>query len=97
MSRKYEGNGQAQVYITSLFNKNYPDKAYVAKAKAWMAKAKASIKDEKLMAEYYYESARLNKNAGDIPQAKADATQARNLAVKYQMDLVKYNELVSSL
>ncbi|MCA0364356.1 MAG: thioredoxin family protein [Bacteroidetes bacterium] len=97
MSKKYEGNGQAQVYITSIFNKNYPDKAYVSKAKAWMAKAKASIKDEKLMAEYYYESAILNKNDGNISQAKADATQARNLASKYQMDLNKYNNLVGSL
>ena len=97
MSKKYEGNGQAQVYITSIFNKNYPDKAYVSKANAWMAKAKASIKDEKLMAEYYYESAILNKNAGNISQAKTDATQARNLASKYQMDLNKYNNLVGSL
>jgi hypothetical protein len=97
MVAKYIQNGQSLVYVTKVFNDNYPDKAYVAKAKSWLAKAKPTIKENKYLAEYYFESARVHQKAGDLAAAKADAQQARNMASAAQVDLTKFTELINKL
>jgi len=97
MAARYGENGQSLVYITKVFNDKFPNKDYVGKAKAWLTKAKNTIKDDKALAEFYFESARLNKNAGNLPAAKADAQQAQTLAVKSQIDLAKFSALMQSL
>lgn len=97
MVAKYAQNGQSLVYVTKVFNDYYPDKGYVAKAKTWLAKAKPSIKENKYLAEYFFESARLNQKAGNLVAAKADAQQARNLASLAQVDLAKFTDLLNKL
>lgn len=97
MSVKYGQNGQSLVYITKVFNDNFPDKSYVTKAKAWLASAKPTLKEDNFLAEYYYESARVNNASGNKAAAKADAQQAQNYAVKAKMDIAKFAALSSSL
>jgi thioredoxin-related protein len=94
---KYGANGQSLVYIVKVFNDAYPDKTYATKAKAWLVKAKPLLKEDKFLAEYFYESARLNKKAGDAATAKADAQQAIGFATKASVDLAKFNALASSI
>lgn len=93
----YGTNGQSLVYITKVFNDNYPDKAYTATAKSWLARAKPLLKEPKDLAEYYYESARLNQKNGDLAVAKADAQQAQSNAVQATMDLGRFTTLTNSL
>jgi hypothetical protein len=55
------------------------------------------LKEDKFLAEYYFESAKLNQKSGDLAKAKADAQQARNLASKAQVDLTKFSALIEKL
>jgi thioredoxin-related protein len=97
MAAMYGSNGQSLVYITKVFNDVYPDASYSVTAKGWMQKAKPLIKENNALAEYYYESARLNQKTGDKVTAKTEALQALNLATTAKVNLQKFNLLVSSL
>ncbi len=97
IAAKYIANGQSLVYITKVFNDKYPNKNYGTKASAWMAKAKPLLNEDKYLAEYYFESARLNKNIGNVLTAKKDAQEARNLATKAQLDLGRFTALLGSM
>lgn len=97
IAAKYIANGQSLVYITKVFNDKYPNKNYGTKASIWMAKAKPLLNDDKVLAEYYFESARLNKNIGNAAAAKKDAQEARNLATKAQLDLGRFTALLGSM
>jgi thiol-disulfide isomerase/thioredoxin len=97
MAAKFGTNGQSLVYIARVFNDFYPNKNYAPKATAWLNKAKGLLKEDKFLAEYYFESAKLNQKAGDLVKAKADAQQARNLASKAQVDLAKFSALIEKL
>ncbi|NBA86996.1 DUF255 domain-containing protein [Emticicia sp. CRIBPO] len=96
MAAMYGSNGQSLVYITKVFNDVYPDASYSVTAKGWMQKAKPLIKENNALAEYYYESARLNQKTGDKVTAKTEALQALNLATTAKVNLQKFNLLVSS-
>jgi hypothetical protein len=97
MAAKFGENGQSMVYITKIFNDFYPNKNYAPKATAWLNKAKGLLKEDKYLAEYYFESAKLSQKAGDIAKAKTDAQQARTLAAKAQVDLTKFTTLIDKL
>ena len=97
MAAKFATNGQSLVYIARIFNDFYPNKNYATKAAAWLSKAKPLLKEDKFLAEYYFESAKLNQKSGDLAKAKADAQQARNLAAKAQVDLTKFSALLEKL
>ena len=97
IAAKYIANGQSLVYITKVFNDKYPNKNYGTKAGVWMAKAKPLLNEDKYLAEYYFESARLNKNIGNAAVAKKDAQEARNLAIKAQLDLTRFTALLGSI
>ena len=97
IAAKYIANGQSLVYITKVFNDKYPNKNYGTKASGWLAKAKPLLNEDKYLAEYYFESARLNKNIGNVSAAKKDAQEARNLATKAQLDLGRFTALLGSL
>jgi thiol-disulfide isomerase/thioredoxin len=97
MAAKFGENGQSMVYIARVFNDFYPNKNYAPNATAWLNKAKGLLKEDKYLAEYYFESAKLNQKAGDIAKAKANAQQARNLAAKAQIDLTKFTTLIEKL
>ena len=97
MAAKFSTNGQSLVYIARVFNDYYPNKDYAPKAMAWLNKGKSLLKEDKFLAEYYFESAKLNQKAGDLAKAKADAQQARNLASKAQVDLTRFTALIEKL
>ena len=97
MAAKFSTNGQSLVYIARVFNDYYPNKDYATKAMAWLNKGKSLLKEDKFLAEYYFESAKLNQKAGDLAKAKADAQQARNLASKAQVDLTRFTALIEKL
>jgi hypothetical protein len=97
MAAKFGANGQSLVYVARVFNDFYPNKNYAPKATAWLNKAKGLLKEDKFLAEYYFESAKLNQKSGDLAKAKADAQQARNLASKAQVDLTKFSALIEKL
>ena len=97
IAAKFSTNGQSLVYITRVFNDYYPNKNYAPKASSWLNKAKSLLKEDQYLAEYYFESAKLNQKTGDIAKAKADAQQARNLASKAQVDLTKFSALIEKL
>lgn len=94
---KFSTNGQSLVYIARVFNDYFPNKSYAPKASAWLNKAKSLLKEDQYLAEYYFESAKLNQKTGDIGKAKTDAQQARNLASKAQVDLTKFSALIEKL
>jgi thiol-disulfide isomerase/thioredoxin len=97
MAAKFGANGQSLVYVARVFNDFYPNKNYAPKATVWLNKAKGLLKEDKFLAEYYFESAKLNQKSGDLAKAKADAQQARNLASKAQVDLTKFSALIEKL
>lgn len=97
LAAKFAANGQSLVYIARVFNDYYPNKNYAPKAAAWLNKGKTLLKEDQYLAEYYFESAKLNQKTGDIAKAKADAQQARNLASKAQVDLTKFSALIEKL
>lgn len=99
MAIKYGSSGQSLVYITKVFNDLYPDKAYVPTAKSWLAKAKPLLNasQTKELAEYYFESARMLQKAGETAAAKKEAELATSMAVKSQLDLVRFSELSASI
>lgn len=97
MAAKFGANGQSLVYVARVFNDFYPNKNYAPKATAWLNKAKGLLKEDKFLAEYYFESAKLSQKSGDLAKAKADAQQARNLASKAQIDLSKFSALIDKL
>ncbi len=96
-ANKYASNGQSLVYITKVFNDNFPNAGYIKSAKGWLAMAKANLKEDQYLAEYYFESARLNNKSGDKAAAKSDAQQAQSYAVKAKKDLAKFSDLMKSI
>jgi hypothetical protein len=97
MATVYGANGQSLVYITKVFNDGYPDASYAKTARGWLQKAKPLLKDNAALAEYYYESSRLNLKAGDKVTARSEATQAFSLATAANVNTQKFSRLLSSI
>ena len=85
------------VYITKVFNDVYPDKTYTTTVKKWLDSVKGAIQADKDLAEMYFESARLNQKMGNLPVARQEAQQARDLAIKANTPPDKFIKLVNSL
>src|SRR5690606_36331772 len=97
MAAKFAGNGPSLVYITKVFNDNFPDNSYLSVAGEWMAKAASLVSEPSQKAEYHYELARLNLKAGYKAAAAANAREAQKLATSAGSGLKKFNDLVSSM
>lgn len=97
MYNKFASNGASVIYITKVLNDLYPDKAYVASARAWLTKIKPSLADPKFLADYYFESARLHQRNGNAAAAKTEAQLAQSNAVKAQLPLERFNEFMKTL
>ena len=97
MAKKFADNGPSLVYITKVFNDNYPDNAYIADATKWINSASTLIKEENQLAEYYYELARLSVKAGEKAVASKSAKEALKHAKTAAVDLKKFETLISSI
>lgn len=97
MYTKYKQNPMSIVYITKVFNDVYPDKTYTTTVKKWLDSVKGAIQADKDLAEMYFESARLNQKMGNLPVARQEAQQARDLAIKANTPPDKFLKLVNSL
>jgi thiol-disulfide isomerase/thioredoxin len=97
MVNAFKGNGSAHVYITRVFNDNFPDKSYISNAKTWLTNALPTITQDNVKAEYYYEMARLNQKAGDLDEARKNAKSAKELATKIDSKLTKFDTLIGQL
>lgn len=97
MVNAFKGNGSAHVYITRVFNDNFPDKSYVSNAKTWLTNALPTVTQDNVKAEYYYEMARLNQKAGEMDEARKNAKSAKELATKIASKLTKFDELITQL
>lgn len=96
-ANKFANNGQSLVYITKVFNDAYPNVNYIKNAKAWLALAKANLKEDQYLAEYFFESARVSLKEGNKAAAKAAGQQAQSYAVKAKKDLAKFTDLMSKI
>ncbi|MFT7419148.1 MAG: thioredoxin-related protein [Arcticibacterium sp.] len=97
MITAFNGNGSAYVYVTRVFNDNFPDNSHVSAAKSWLKDALPTITQDNVKSEYYYEMARLNQKVGESAEAKKNATTAKELSVKIKTKLTKFDDLVESL
>jgi len=97
MAAKFAGNGPSLVYITKVFNDNFPDNSFLPVAREWMSTAGPLIAEPNQKAEYHYELARLNLKGGDRAGAAQNANEALKLAGSAGTDLKKFNDLVNQV
>lgn len=97
MAKQYGANGAALVYITRVFNDQYPDASYATTARGWLTNAKTKLTEAKDLAAYYFESARLYKKQGNIAAAKTEAQLAQTKAAEGKLPLERFNELMNGL
>jgi thiol-disulfide isomerase/thioredoxin len=97
MIKAFDGNSSAQVYITRVFNDNFPDNSHLSSVKTWLKNALPGITGDNIKTEYYYELARVNQKSGDIDEAKKHAKLAQEMAVKVAADPAKFSELIETL
>jgi thiol-disulfide isomerase/thioredoxin len=94
---KFKDNPGSLLYIVKVFNDDFKDPSYAANMKKWLDRIKDVAKEDKFMADYFYEAARLSKRLGDVSSAKNQATQGRTLAAKANADLSKFNALLDGM
>lgn len=75
----FRDNGPSLIYVTHVFNDNYPDGGYIASAHKWLKTARPMLKDNNYLAEYHYELGRLNQKAGNAAEKTKNATEALRL------------------
>lgn len=90
-------NGLALVYLVTYFNDNAKDTQYADAAKQWLQKGRMLLKENKDLAEYHYQKARLDQKTSNIAVAKKEAEQAKMYATLAKIDAKKFNDLVSSI
>lgn len=94
---RYTKNGQALIYLTKVFNENFPDTTYTAQAFLWLKNAKPLLKENAYLAEYHYESARLNQRLGKTVEAKKNSAEAFKYAKLAKADTKKFEALAETL
>jgi thiol-disulfide isomerase/thioredoxin len=97
MIKAFDGNSSAQVYITRVFNDNFPDNSHLSSVKTWLKNALPGITGDNIKTEYYYELARVNQKSGEMDEARKNAKTAQEMAVKVAADPAKFAEMISSL
>ncbi|MBX2953754.1 MAG: DUF255 domain-containing protein [Leadbetterella sp.] len=75
----FRNNGASLIYLTHIFNDNFPDNDYVPAATKWLKTARPMLKENAYLAEYHYELGRLNRKSGDTAEATKNATEALRL------------------
>lgn len=93
----FRENGPSLIYVTHIFNDNFPDNSYVAPATEWLKTARPLLKDNSYLAEYHYELSRLNSRAGDAAAAGKNAAEALRLAGLAKIDTGKFEALVKEV
>ncbi|WP_337043440.1 thioredoxin family protein [Emticicia sp. 17c] len=96
-ANKLLNNGAALVYLGSFVLDNTTDKTYLSYADKYLAQAKPLLKDNGQLAEYYYQSAKLQQRKGDATLARKELTEAKKYATLSKTDLKKFNELEAQL
>lgn len=91
----FRDSGPSLIYVTHIFNDNFPDTGYIASATGWLNTARPLLKDNAYLAEYHYELSRLNKRAGDIAEAGKNAAEALRLARLAQISTDRFEVLVN--
>lgn len=97
ISNLVKENGPMLIYVTKVFNDNFPSKIYLESAAKWLSIAKPLLKENAYLAEYNYELARLQQKENKAAEAKINAQKALELAKLAKSDLTKFNELLSYL
>lgn len=97
MAAKFATSGPSLVYITRVFNDNFPDNSFLPVAREWLNTAGPLVTEPNQKAEYHYELARLSLKGGDRAAAAQHAGEALKLAGSAGADLKKFNDLVNSV
>lgn len=97
MAAKFATSGPSLVYITKIFNDNFPDNSYLPVAREWLGAAGPLVTEPNQKAEYHYELARVSLKGGDKATAAVNAREAQKLAGSAGTDLKKFNDLINSL
>lgn len=97
MAQKFGGNGASLIFITKVFNDNFPDNSYLPLAQEWLKKSKPQLKENNHLAEYFYEAARVDLKLNDKIKAKTNIQEAIKYAKLAKADTKKFEALQSSL
>jgi thiol-disulfide isomerase/thioredoxin len=93
----FSKNGLALVYLVTYFNDNAPTAEYANAAQQWLQKGRLLLKENKDLAEYHYQKARLEQKNNALSIAKQEAEQAKKYAMLAKIDLKKFNDLSNVL
>lgn len=97
LSLKIAKNGPFLVNLVRGYNDGFSDDSYVTSAANWLKVAKPQLKENSHLAEYYYQSAKLNQKAKKAELAKKDVLEALKYAKLAKVNLQKFEELQKSL
>lgn len=93
LSQRFSKNGAMLVYMSGILNGFEDGGASNMQVQKWLAAAKPQLNENNQLAEYFYETARLNKKMGKADLAKSNAFTALGFAKKAGVKLDKFEKL----
>ncbi len=93
MAQKSLKNGSFLVYIVKVLNDSATDNSYLESASQWLKTAQPLVKENNQLAEYHYETARINTKLGKTELAKSSAVAALEFAKKAGIKLDKFEAI----
>lgn len=91
----FRDNGPSLIYLTHVFNDNFPDSGYITSATGWLKTARPMLKENAYLAEYHYELSRLNRKAGNTAEAGKNATEALRLGRLAGINTGRFEALIN--
>ena len=97
LSVKSPVNGPFLIYVSKVYTDVFPDNQYIPWAKNWLKMARPLLKQNSYLADFYFESARINQKENNAIEAKKNATEALKYAKLAKSDTRKFDALLGGL